>query len=110
MSFSFSKREIKVISNTILFLTIFPQIILANDIKASSAKDEFCYRSNNDLQCRKVINSIPPINNLPRIETSGPIEIKVIPYKKRYKSFKEKNIVNSTKFSIGDDSYLYELR
>ncbi len=110
MRFTSSRQEIKFISIAILFFNILMEVCAANQIKASQSNDELCMGIKNNFQCLETIKNLPPINNLPSIESNSPIPIKIIPYRKKYTSLKEKQRTNSTNLFIGDDNYLYELR
>ena len=110
MKFNYQRVEIKFLSYAIFLLAMFFGISPASKLKANSTKEEFCRKIDNKVECLDIINNIPPLNKLPRIHSSLPIKIKVIPYKKRYTSFREKQSNSTNNYSIGGDNYLYELR
>ena len=71
---------------------------------------DFCKNIRNDEECLRIMNNIPNVNSLPKIESSRPIPIEVIPYRKKVTSFKQRKLKRTSKFLRNEDSYLYDLR
>ena len=86
---------------------------LFNATKGYANNNDICNQTNNYDACRKVLNSIPPINNSQNIYGYAPIPIEVIPYsvnKFRPRRNIPKNYKYKNKFLKNEDSYLYEMR
>ncbi len=100
----------KLFSILIYFIATLTDLMSTSKSKANSNHIDFCKNIRNDNDCLRIINNIPPINSLPRLESSGPIPIEVIPYRKKVTSFRQRNREGRKNFIRNEDSYLYELR
>ncbi len=100
----------KFIWTLIYFIASITDLMTTSKSNANTNHIDFCKNIRNDNDCLRIINNIPPINTLPGIQSSRPIPIEVIPYRKKFKSFKKKKLDGRNKFITNEDSYLYELR
>ena len=100
----------KFIWTLIYFIASITDLMTTSKSNANTNHIDFCKNIRNDNDCLRIINNIPPINTLPRIESSRPIPIEVIPYRKKVTSFRQRNREGRKNFIRNEDSYLYELR
>ncbi len=100
----------KLISIFIYLLACLTDLMITSKSNAKSNHIDFCENIRYDRNCLEIINNLPPINRLPKLNSSGPIPIEVIPYRKKYTSVKQKKLDRRNKFTRNEDSYLYELR